>query len=83
MKVSDRPQVSSVHHERLLDPVLIENWMVDEAHGKRRYSHLHGDVMNHPVLGDKSAVCTSKIVWMAGGLCQTQNTLYRLGRAAV
>ncbi|URA06965.1 hypothetical protein Pfeifenkraut_BL30068 [Xanthomonas phage Pfeifenkraut] len=55
----------------------IENWA-------QLGNVLIGDVIGHPVLGDAEGCRTSAIIRMdeANGICETRNTIYRLGAKA-
>jgi hypothetical protein len=52
--------------------VQIENWL-------RAGGYLIGDVKNHPRLGNAEGIRTSAIVKMNAAICETVNTLYKLG----
>jgi hypothetical protein len=77
---------SSSYLERISQMIRIENWSLSMDNDnpyqapEQRKKRLHGDVYNHPRLGDLKDVTTSSIVSVDGCMVETRSgTVYELG----
>ena len=63
--------------------VRLENWSVTQLNPyyppEAQYSHLRGDVVDHPRIGKMQGVVTSRIIGVDGRKVETNNTIYVLG----